>query len=182
MLEPNLSSASHVLERLNLCPINQRLARYWLSICQDGSFPFRSDFNPKHIKTNLPGLAIFDVHQCGTVVARISGTAIDRGLGFSLVGQDFISFLPDDQKSLRVQRLHRVVNGFVGVARTAFRPYGKQEAIMENLLLPFGDISETGSRQFLLHTNVRPELGDLIERPESWNAGLPERYDEIPLY
>lgn len=182
MLEPDLSHASHVLERLNLCPINQRMARYWLSICRDGSFPMRSDFNPKHIKAKLPGLAIFDVHPCGSVVARIAGTAIDRGLGFSLVGRDFISYLPDDQKNIRVKRLHRVVNGFVGVARTPYQAFGKPPAILENLLLPFGDISETGSRQFLLHTNGRPDFSDVIERPENWNAGLPESYDEIPLY
>jgi hypothetical protein len=174
-------SAARALERLELCPVNQRLARYWLSICRERRLPTRSDFDPAKVKAKLPGLAIFEINRSGTVVARIAGTAIDRGLGFPLAGHDFVAVLPENQRHVRITRLQKVVSGFAGVARTSYRTCGRPEAIQENLLLPFGGLSESGSQQFLLHTNVRPTIEDMVEKPESWDLGLPERYEEISL-
>src|SRR6185312_7982966 len=154
MQELEYAFAASTLGGLNLCPSNWQLASYWLSLCADGRMPRREDFQPRFIKTQLAGLAIFELNHCGTAFCRLAGTAIDRGLGFSLVGKDFMSFLSHEEKPIRLLRLRSLVGGSVGVARTSF-DIGGDEFIEENLLLPFGGVTETGSQQFLLHTNIR---------------------------
>ncbi|HEX2593167.1 MAG TPA: PAS domain-containing protein [Rhizomicrobium sp.] len=173
--------AMATFERMGLHGSNLSLTRYWLSLCKDGELPRKEDFEPRRIKSNLPGIALFEVAHSGAVVCRLAGTAIDRGLGWSMVGKDFISLLPEEERPIRVSRLHKVVTDSAGLARTRFQIHGR-EFVQENLLLPFDGISETGSQHFLLHTNVRPNDFDLLVRPEAWNTSLPEDYQEIALF
>ena len=168
--------AANAVRALDLCETNAALADYWLSQWRDDAPPTRSEFNPSRVRKHLAGIALFEVTSAGDAFCRLAGTAIDVGLGFSLTGRNYVELVPKPEQHLREYRLTAVVNGAVAVARTAYRcPVGRLQ-MMENLHLPFSGQSETGSRQYLLHTNVRPTLEDVCRRPKNWNAGLPDEF------
>lgn len=168
--------AANAIRSLGLCDTNAALADYWLSQWREDQPPTRSNFNPARVRKHLPGIALFEVTSAGDVFCRLTGTAIDTGLGFLLAGRNYVEFVPKTERHLRQQRLTAVVDGAVAVGRTAYRsPVGRLQ-MMENLHLPFSGRSETGSRQYLIHTNVRPTLEDICRRPEKWDAGFPDEF------
>jgi hypothetical protein len=169
-------AAARGLERLALCEENEQLAGYWLSLWHNDEPPERSAFNVSHIRRFLPGVLLLEINSTGDIHCRLAGTAIDAGLGFFLTGRSFLDFVPKSERHIRQERLASVVDGAVAAAKTMYENYVGDSDIMENLHLPFSGQSENGSRQFLIHTNVRPNTHEIVRRPRSWNAGFPDEY------
>jgi len=168
--------AADAIAQLELSESNAALAEYWLSLWSRGRPPTRAAFNPMRVPKHLAGIALFEITHAGPIGCRLAGTAIESGLGFRLTGKDFLSLLPAEEVPIRRLRLRHLVCGSVAVARTSYVTGDGREGVQENLMLPFGGVSESGSQQFLLHTNVRPSSEDLVHRPDEWNTGLPQEY------
>jgi hypothetical protein len=165
------------MERLELGWENFRLARHWLSLWRNDEPPSRSEFNPAHAKEFLPGLALFEINSDGDINCRLTGTAVDSALGFSLSGKNFLSFVAQQERHIRQKRLAAINRGSVAVARTAYVSHTGEKNILENLHLPFSGATESGARQFVIHTNLRPTHYEMLYRPEKWNAGFPDEFD-----
>jgi hypothetical protein len=164
------------LERFALCEANLQLACYWLSLWKDDAPPARSEFNPAGARNLLPGMTIFEINSFGDIVCRLAGTAVDSALGFSLANKSLMKFVPVNEQHTRQRRLGALVEGAVAVARSTYRDPSGVLRTMENLNLPFGGESETGARQFLIHTNIRPTIHEKLRRPAGWHAGYPDEY------
>lgn len=171
------SEAVAAIAWLSLSESNVRLANYWLSLWLDDQPPSRTAFSPSKALEFLPGIALFDFNFAGDISCRLAGTAVDAGLGFALTGKQFLSFVSGADRTTRQNRLGRVVAGGVATAKSTYTDGRGDMRTFENLHLPFSGVTETGSRQFLIHTNVRPSLQDKWHRPAKWHAGLPDEFN-----
>ena len=170
------AEAVAALERFALCEANVQLACYWLSLWKDDAPPPRAAFNPARTRNLLPGMTLFEINAFGDIVCRLAGTAVDAALGFSIAGKSLLKFVPPDKQHTRQRRLSCLVDGAVAVARSTYRDPSGALRTMENLNLPFGGESETGARQFLIHSNIRPTIQEKLRRPAVWHAGYPEEF------
>lgn len=181
MIGCSYANAANAVEALNLCPINLKLADYWLSLWRHDKPPVRGDFNPKALADVLPGLTVMEVHSSGDVTCRLAGTAVDAALGYPLAGRSLMSALTDQERPIRQHRWSKVVTGSVATAMTAYHDQTGEPRLMQNLHLPFSGKTESGSRIFLLHTNVRPVFRGEIFRSPKWGVGLPDEYRDAGL-
>jgi hypothetical protein len=74
-------AAAHAVEHLGFGKLNLQLARYWLSRWKNGAPPPRADIRPRDVKAHLPGIAIMELHDNGSVMCRLAGSALAMGLG-----------------------------------------------------------------------------------------------------
>jgi hypothetical protein len=122
-----------------------------------------------------------ELHNSGDITCRLAGTAVDAALGFSLKGMSLIEPLAEDQRPLRQHRWNEVATGAMAIAVTHYRDEAGDPQILQNLHLPFAGTTETGSRVFLVHTNVRPRFGGKTFRSPKWDVGLPDVYRDMRL-
>jgi hypothetical protein len=137
-----------------------RLARYWLSLWRGDQMPMRADFKPKQVVELLPAISIFDVVPGVSVHCRLAGSRIVEGAGQDITGKDWLAMTPPDIRADRLSRFSDVALGAIGRGvRSAVRVSG-DALLAEELMLPFGDIAESGARQVLSYIGWRPSLYD----------------------
>jgi hypothetical protein len=136
------------------------VARYWLSLWRDDQLPRRADFEPKKITPHLRALGIYDVVPDASVRCRLMGSGLAEGLGQDITGQDWLAFTKPEDRPLRLERWSTVARGAIGRGlRPAHRQSGEYQ-ICEEILLPFDDVAQDGSRQVLYHLSWRQSSYD----------------------
>lgn len=145
--------------------LNKLALDYWWSLRDGEALPARSDFHPAMVKPILSRLCIFEARRGQSVNCRLAGSAVKPNLGVDLTGMDYREYTP---RAFQKQRLEIYADILDGMAmrniRAATLNTGEVK-IWEELLLPFGDVREDGSR----HVLVAAEFPTLMpgERPVS---------------
>lgn len=173
-------TAVDAIETLDLSEPNFKFAHYWLSLWSGKTPPTRSTFNPDKIRELLPGVGLVEVHASGVPICRLSGTAIDTGLGRSLTGKNLLDFVSGEAKELRRSRVTTTVAGCMSVSRISYVQAGKTK-ILETVQLPFFGFSEVGSRLLVGHINWRPSDGVPDPTTTYDPMALPETYLSVPF-
>lgn len=159
MLHYDENAAARAVEDLGLGKSNLALARYWLSRWRDGAPPERADIKPRDVKSHLPGIAIIELRQDGSVMCRLAGSALAMGLGVDPTGMDLVAITPPEFRDARLSRYRRVANGAVSRCVTPHRSRFGMTVMIEDLQLPLG-VGENGTRQILYHADWRPQTLD----------------------
>jgi len=147
---------------------NAEVAEYWLSKWTNDAPPARESFEPKHLSSCLPSMAIFEIdRKAKTVRCRLAGSHCRMALGYELTGKDLMSVTPEDEKAQRWANIEAILDGSVSVGVRGFRNGDGRVASMQEIALPFsGDAN--GLSFYLFHSNWRPQ-GD------GWMANTPGR-------
>ncbi|HSM94725.1 MAG TPA: PAS domain-containing protein [Rhizomicrobium sp.] len=133
---------------------------YWLSLWKGDALPSRADFKPKNILKELQAVALFDVIPDVSVRCRLLGSGLARGLGADITGQDWLALTRPEDRPIRLLRWSVVARGSIGRGlRAGMRESGAMQ-YSEELMLPFGDVAEDGSRQVLFHLSWRQTTYD----------------------
>jgi hypothetical protein len=143
-------------ENLALSPLNEKLARYWLSLWNGDALPRRAQLSPSRVKNLLPGIGIFEVRPGESSRCRLSGTAIQHALGREIAGLDWRQYTAKDQWHSRLARNSQIAEGGVGVGLRRAQQDGSA-GVTQELQLPFADETEDGARLILFHLDWRPE-------------------------
>ncbi len=172
--------AVDAIEKLGLSESNFKFSLYWLSLWSEQTPPTRAAFNPDRVRDLLPGVALVEVHANGDPICRLSGTAIDAGLGRSLTGQNLLDFVSGEAKELRRSRVTTTVAGSISVSRKSYTQAGKSK-ILETAQFPFFGLTEVGSRLLIGHINWRPLDGLADPAPSYDPLALPETHLSLPF-
>jgi hypothetical protein len=175
------AKAVAAIERLGLADGNLRLACYWLSLWDGDTPPTRAQFNPSKVPDVLPGIALSEVRPDVGIVCRLSGTALDKAIGRPIGGTNLLDYVPEDLRSVRLDRLTAIVSGGLSVSRTAFSNRAGDKHIAETLQLPFAGMSEDGARSFIAHLNWRLHMGGAVEKKPGLSLGFPETFIAIGI-
>jgi hypothetical protein len=159
-----------------------RLARYWLSLWRGDSLPMRADFRPKDITELLPAISIFDVVPGVSVRCRLVGSLIVQGAGRDIMGLDWLALTPPEDRDVRLSRFSQVSRGAIGRGvRSAKRASGEDQ-LVEEIMLPFGDVGESGVRQVLTFIGWQPSLYDPTITGVANTGGLLLEFQLTPLH
>jgi hypothetical protein len=154
------NAAARCFDENRLSSEGNDVARYWLSLWHGDQLPVRADFQPKKIASHLRAVGIYDVVPDVSVRCRLMGSALAEGLGQDITGQDWLALTRPEDRPVRLQRWSAVANGAIGRGlRPGHRASGEYQ-ISEEILLPFGDVAEDGSRQILFHLSWRQSTYD----------------------
>lgn len=124
---------------------------YWLSLWRGSELPLRADFKPKNVARELHAIGMFDVVPGESVRCRLLGSGLAQGLERDITGMDWLALTMPVDRPIRLQRWSDVARGAIGRGlRAGFRESGEPQ-YSEELMLPFGDTAEDGSRQVLYH-------------------------------
>jgi hypothetical protein len=148
--------AAQKIGRLGIDGFNRRFAEYWLSLWRGDTPPMLSSFDPLKLAPLLSSIVMIEVRMRGSEHCRAAGRNIAVALGFDLTGKDLIALTPVYE---RRERIHLVEDIVLGGIALAYRPFLRANGRMENiqeLALPFADLTEDGSLRYLVHTNWRP--------------------------
>lgn len=141
-------------------PNGLRVANYWLSLWRGNDLPLRADFKPRDVADQLPSIGIFDVIPDKSVRCRLFGSMLTQGIGRDLTGEDWLALTPEPQRATRLERFSAVACGAIGRGiRLTNRESGERQ-FSEEMLLPFGDVAEDGTRQVLVHIAWRQSAYD----------------------
>ena len=151
MMHFSRSAAERSFAERPLSGQSTRVAQYWLSLWRGDALPVRADFKPRDMAEHLPNIALFDVVPEVSVRCRLQGSTLARGLGEDITGQDWLALTRPEDRALRLERWSSVARGAIGRGlRLGHRESGENQ-YAEELMLPFGDIAQDGSRQVLFH-------------------------------
>jgi len=129
---------------------------YWLSLSVGGALPHRDAFDPTEAGDLLRGCALLDVRPGESVRFRIAGTVIKLVLGPDIVGQDWLAATAARHRHQRMVRYSAVAQGAIGVGRRVAVGQTGVSIPIEEVMLPFADVAEDGTRPVLVHTDWRP--------------------------
>ena len=169
-------SAVSAIETLGLAETNMKLACYWLSLWHADRPPSREDLDLRRMVELLPGLVLVDMHVGQGPVCRLSGTAVDRGLGRPLAGANLLDFVSGDDRVTRVARMRSLLDGAVAVSRTGYSARPGVRDFVEVLQLPLSGTAEDGSCRYLGHINWRPSMGFARNPAPGLKLGMPDSY------
>jgi hypothetical protein len=177
----NQAAAAAALDNLSFGPENLRLARYWLSLWNGDALPLRAAFDPKKAQAHLPGLAIFEVKPDESVRCRLFGSALVTAIGKDITGCDWLAMTKEDQRATRLFRYSSVARG--AIARCIRRGIDRsgETILTEEIMLPFGDIAEDGTRLVLYHANWRPVVFERGTAELSEIDGIAAEFQSAPL-
>lgn len=165
------------IEKLRLSEKNMRLACYWLSLWADDRPPTLADLDPRKITELLPGIVLVDVHEGRGPVCRLSGTAVDAGMGRTLRGANLLDFVAGAARATRISRVKTLLEGAASVSRTSYSTRHGAADIVETLQLPFAGVAEDGSRRYFGHVNWRPGMGFARDPAPGLKLGMPETFE-----
>jgi hypothetical protein len=153
-------AAARCFDKPRLSNEGNAVARYWLSLWRGDQLPVRADFQPKMIAPHLRAVGIYEVVPGVSVRCRLMGSGLAEGLGQDITGQDWLAFTRPEDRPIRLQRWSAVANGAIGRGlRPGHRASGEYQ-ICEEVLLPFGGVSQDGARQVLFHLSWRQSTYD----------------------
>jgi hypothetical protein len=173
-------AAAHAIEHLGFGALNLKLARYWLSRWKDGAPPPRADIKPRDVKSHLPGIAIMELHNNGSVVCRLAGSALAMGLGIDPTGMDVIAITPPEFREARMSRYRRVANGAVSRCVKPHLTRFGSTIMIEDIQLPLGP-GESGAQQILYHADWRPQTLDrtVAEIVDGMSVAIDDSYSIV---
>lgn len=169
------------LLRLRLSPPNLRMVDYWLSLSRDGALPQRDAFDPAAASDFLRGCGLFDVKPGESVHCRIAGMVLKLVFGSNVAGQDWLAITPARHRRQRMIRYSAVAQGAVGVGRRVAVGKKGNTVSIEEVMLPFADVAEDGTRQVLVHTDWRPEGEEWFGVDATYAVTLADEFHLVPL-
>ena len=96
-------------------------------------------------------------------------------------GVNVLTLVQAEERQLRSERLCAVVAGHVGISYTRYETPDHVTATAETIQLPFFGAMEDGSRQYLTHTNWRPDTSDIYKRERTRYSGRPDDYRALSI-
>lgn len=148
-------AASQALGAAGFNDANYRLAHYWLSLWQGNALPKRAQFNPRRVPDLLSTICIFDVIPDEKVTCRLAGSGVRMALGVELTNRDWLAMVNESQRAIRLQRFSNLAYGSAARALRRAIDQDGREQIVEEVLLPFGDICANGTRHVITHSDWR---------------------------
>lgn len=131
------SAAHHILSQRSLSPRTQQIADYWLSLWDQDKLPQRADINPSAIRSQLDGIALYEVCPDKGVRIVLAGTGYRRAFDRELTGQDWLSVTAPETRTLRLGIFSLVARGAsIGFNRWPLTGFGDKAFACEKLLLP----------------------------------------------
>jgi hypothetical protein len=174
-------AAARCFDENRLSKEGNDVARYWLSLWRGDQLPRRADFEPKKIAPHLRALAIFDVVPDKSVRCRLMGSGLAEALGKDITGQDWLALTKPEDRPLRLERWSVVARGAIGRGlRPGYRLSGETQ-VSEEIMLPFGDVADDGSRQVFFHVSWRQAAHNPTRTGVSNVNGLSVEFRLIPL-
>lgn len=174
-------AAARCFDENRLSSESNEVARYWLSLWRGDQLPRRADFEPKKIAPHLRALAIFEVVPGESVRCRLQGSGLAEGLGQDITGKDWLALTKPEDRPTRLQRWSDVARGAIGRGLRAGRRESGDMHLVEEIMLPFGDVSVDGSHQVLFHLSWRQTAYDPIKTGVSNTNGLSLEFRLTPL-
>lgn len=169
------------LKRLHITAANWQMVEYWLSLWEGGEVPRRESFDPSAASELLRGCGLFEVVPGRSVHCRIAGTILKLVFGPDVAGQDWLAITAPRNRHQRLVRYSAVAQGAVGLGRRqALRKPGAMVQI-EEVMLPFRDLSENGTRFVLVHSDWRPEGQEWFGVDPTNALTLADDFHIIPL-
>lgn len=169
------------LKRLRVSPSNLRMVEYWLSLSSDDALPRRDAFDPTAASELLRGCGLFEVKPGESVHCRIAGMVLKLVFGSNLAGQDWLAFTPARHRQQRMIRYSAVAQGAIGIGRRVAVGETGDSIPIEEVMLPFADVAEDGTRPVLLHTDWRPEGDEWFGVDPTYGVTLAEEFHLVPL-
>ena len=169
------------LKGLNLSPSNLRMVDYWLSLSADGALPLRKAFDPATASEVLPGCALFEVQPGKSVRIRIAGLVFRLVFGPNIAGQDWLAVTPARHRRQRMIRYSAVAQGAIGVGRRRVVSEGRQPVHIEEMMFPFADVAEDGTRFVLVHTDWQPEGDEWLGVDRTFAETLADEFELVAL-
>lgn len=177
----DLDAISRQLRAHGISPANQQILAYWMSLCEEDAPPRRARLDPAQISDFLRSAGLFDVRPGEGVRCRIAGMVLKLVFGPNLAGQDWLAITPARHRAQRLARYSAVAEGAIGLGRRqALRNTGESVRI-EEVMLPFADVGEDGSRPVLVHTDWRPEGDEWLGVNPSYALILADEFHLIAL-
>ncbi|HEY5337201.1 MAG TPA: PAS domain-containing protein [Rhizomicrobium sp.] len=181
MTQFDKAAAQRCFDDEPLGPNCDRVARYWLSLWRGGELPVRADFRPRDVAEQLPSLALFEVVPEHSVRCRLFGSVLAQGLGQDVTGKDWLALTPEASRPLRLERFSTVALGAIGRGLRAGMRESGEEQFSEEIMLPFGDVTEDGTRQVLIHIAWRQTAYNPTVTNVAHSGGLSVEFRLIPL-
>ena len=156
MLDWRYEDAVSKIERLGVKGLNREVAAYWLSLWRGGTPPMLASFDPLKLAPHLASIAMVEVRLRESEHCRAAGSNIRAAVGFDLTGKDMVTLTPAHQRRERMHLIEDVVLGSIALCHRPFlRADGSTDSVQE-IALPFADMTEDGSLRYIAHTNWRP--------------------------
>lgn len=169
---------SHVL----LGAETAQVVQFWLSRWHgEDRLPLWAEFPLGDMGDLQRAVAIHELKRDGRFRCRVWGPLLTKGSGGDLTGKDILDYTATELRDTRRKRYTAVADGHIGHAiKEAVHASGSREKA-EEVMLPFGDVEEDGSRFILYHVNWRPSSYD-PPKPQITNAfDVAIEFDLIPL-
>ena len=173
--------ARNALDSFALSAANREVADYWLSLWREDP-PMRGQFEPRCLKAHIPAIGIFEVMPDDRVICRLAGSYLETALGYNLTGRDLLEVTPKEEREDRIRFTHAIVEGAISFAMRRFSKSDGSQIVVDEIALPFADVTSQSGRRYLFHSGWRPEafgrLG-LARRPANPGLGFNQRIVSI---
>jgi hypothetical protein len=125
--------------------------------------------------------AVHEIKPDGRFHCHEWGPLLAKGTGVDLTGKNVLDYTAAEMLETRRKRYTAVADGHIGHALKEGTHASGLKEMAEEIMLPFGDTGEDGSRFLLYHVNWRPSSYDL-PKPQITNAfDVAIEFDLIPL-
>lgn len=176
------ADAGAAIARLSLMQTNAAIADYWLSLWDGDRPPTRASFNPMRIASHLPSVALIAVRPGEDAVVRLAGDYFRLATGCDLTGRSLLDFVSHDARAARIRNVTDIVMGTIQTGKRAIRRGDGSFEISEELCLPFADISEDGTRRYLIHSSWRADTTGITGHYSPYaDCGLPSDIAKSPI-
>jgi len=178
----NYTAAKRAIDSFDLSPINRQVASYWLSLWNEDRPPRRADFDLEWLADAAAGIAVFAVIPARGVTCRFAGAAYKFRFGFDIQGKDWIALARTEERAARLERYTAIVLGAVGTSRQCDPNREGETRQFADVVLPFSNLEEDGTRFYLLHSDWRPLPQELrLRRPFSAAPAIVEDFRCVPI-
>ena len=157
------------------------MVEYWLSLSRGGALPCREAFDPTAASELLRGCGLFDVVPGKSVHCRIAGMLLKLIFGSNTSGRDWLALTPARHRRQRMVRYSAVAQGAIGIGRRDVFREEREPVRIEEVMLPFADVSAGGVYQVLVHTDWRPEGEEWFGVEPTYAVTLADEFHLIRL-
>ncbi len=151
-----IHKARELFGSFQLSAPNWRFADYWLSCWAKDGTPQHSDMHRFTVADVMDNTVTTRVIPGVSAICVATGRRITRLLGTDLSGKDWLAFLPDELRAVRLDRISRAARGAVACNRRRVVTEQGQMHFLQELILPFGEFEQDGSIAVITHIDTMP--------------------------
>ena len=149
-------AAAQTIAGLKLEDANRALAEHWLSLWPGDGLPPRAALNPAKLKSHLPNIVLFNVVPETRVQVRLAGTHVEKIMGATLAGADWIALAGPARAAIRLAMFSVLARGAMLVDHRHAAMAVGGPAVLEEIILPFAPDAD-GMSLVLAHVNLSAE-------------------------